>query len=370
MTKFFIYFANGGNGIGVISSDSPVGPFVDPIGCALISRQTPNCANVEWLFDPAVWVDDDNRAYLYFGGGVPDGKAENPGTGRVVELGDDMISIKGEPISFDIPYLFEDSGINKIGDTYYYSYCSNFSVTEEGEKKYGFSNGQIITMKSKNPMGPFELVGPILRNPEEFCGIRGNNHHCMFKFNDKYYMAYHTQMLENKTPLHGGYRSTNINEVTFDENGNINDIQMTEEGVVQFKLVNAFVEQPAAMMSTMGGVETAPADEMTRLCGSGTMDLSIVMPGSWTLIEGVDFGSTGAQKCSIKVRPSKKADSAIQIRIDSLDGDAVGCVEIPVASDNGVVEITAELDKVVTGTHDLYFVFDGEEYSVQSWKFI
>ena len=55
--KFFLYFANNGNGIGVLTSDSPTGPWIDPIGKPLISRNTPNCSNVTWLFDPAVLVD-------------------------------------------------------------------------------------------------------------------------------------------------------------------------------------------------------------------------------------------------------------------------------------------------------------------------
>ena len=58
-------------------------------------------------------MDDDGRAYLYFGGGVPEGQAANPGTARVVELGEDMISIAGEPVIIDAPYVFEDSGIHK-----------------------------------------------------------------------------------------------------------------------------------------------------------------------------------------------------------------------------------------------------------------
>jgi len=66
--KFFLYFADSGNGIGVLTADSPEGPFTDPIKKPLISRQTPNCANVNWLFDPAVFVDKDgnesNQIYL------------------------------------------------------------------------------------------------------------------------------------------------------------------------------------------------------------------------------------------------------------------------------------------------------------------
>lgn len=57
-----------------MTSDSPTGPFEDPLGEALINNHTPNCADVIWIFDPAVLVDDDGRAYLYFGGGVPEGR--------------------------------------------------------------------------------------------------------------------------------------------------------------------------------------------------------------------------------------------------------------------------------------------------------
>ena len=73
--KFFLYFADNGSGIGVLTADSPTGPFTDPIGKQLVSRNTPTCAGVTWLFDPAVLVDEDGEAYLYFGGGIPEGKA-------------------------------------------------------------------------------------------------------------------------------------------------------------------------------------------------------------------------------------------------------------------------------------------------------
>ena len=119
--KFFLYFADGGGGIGVLTADSPTGPFTDPLGQGLVTRQTPNCGDVLWLFDPAVLVDEDGRAYLYFGGGVPEGRVSDPGTARVVELGEDMISLKGDPQPIDVPYLFEDSGIHKYNDKYYYA---------------------------------------------------------------------------------------------------------------------------------------------------------------------------------------------------------------------------------------------------------
>jgi arabinoxylan arabinofuranohydrolase len=53
--KFFLYFANNGSGIGVITADDPTFTknVKDPLGHELISRSTPN-SNVTWLFDPGV----------------------------------------------------------------------------------------------------------------------------------------------------------------------------------------------------------------------------------------------------------------------------------------------------------------------------
>jgi arabinoxylan arabinofuranohydrolase len=74
--KFFMYWGNaGGNavnpGIGVISADSPVGPWTSPMDKLLIDRETPNCGPGEpnYLFDPGVMVDDDGQGYMFFGGG-------------------------------------------------------------------------------------------------------------------------------------------------------------------------------------------------------------------------------------------------------------------------------------------------------------
>src|SRR5574344_2237533 len=120
--KFFLYFANSSNGIGVVTSSTPYGPWTDPIGTALISRSTPNCSNIPWVFDPAVFIDDDGTGYLYFGGGLVDNPTEeqtrDPDSARVVKLNPDMISLASDPGTIRRPYLFEDAGINKIDRKY------------------------------------------------------------------------------------------------------------------------------------------------------------------------------------------------------------------------------------------------------------
>src|SRR5690606_1008512 len=69
---------NGANAIGVATSDSPFGPFQDPIGRPLV---TSDCGDI----DPTVFIDADGQAYLYWG---------NPNL-CYVELNDDMISYSG-----------------------------------------------------------------------------------------------------------------------------------------------------------------------------------------------------------------------------------------------------------------------------------
>ncbi len=369
-TKFFIYFANGGNGIGVLTADSPTGPFTDPLGKALISRSTPNCANVDWLFDPAVMVDDDGNAYIYFGGGVPAGKVANPGTGRVAKLGADMISIEGTPVSMDTPYLFEDSGINKINGKYYYSYCSNWQVPQEATAELGFRSAEIVYMISDNPMGPFKLGGVILKNPGNYFGCYGNNHHCLFEFNGDWYITYHTQILEKSLGIEGGYRCTHIAKLNVNEDGSIDLIQRTDrESLEQVKSLNPYEKVEAETMATMGGLNTVQEGAESRECGSGNMTLTEIHSGDWLALYGVDFGTSGAEKFMAAVKTPAGKTGAIQIRLDSLNGEVVGYLDVGEGADGMYHEVTVDLLKKVTGEHNLIFVFYGEDYQVDYWQF-
>lgn len=50
-----------GHGIGVLVSDSPYGPFKDPIGKPLVWQRE------HWDdIDPTVFIDDDGQAYMYW----------------------------------------------------------------------------------------------------------------------------------------------------------------------------------------------------------------------------------------------------------------------------------------------------------------
>lgn len=367
--KFFLYFANSGNGIAVLTADSPVGPFTDPINKALISRDTPTCAEVTWLFDPAVLMDDDGEAYIYFGGGVPsDDKADNPGTARVAKLGKDMISLDGDPIAIEnVAYLFEDSGINKINGKYYYSYCSNFSIPEEKRPELGYDQGEINVMVSDNPMGPFTFYRPVLKNPEDFFGLGGNNHHCMFEFKGQLYMSYHSRISEEAMGILKGYRCTGIDAVNLDANGDIETIKMTRKGVAQVGSLNPYETVNAATMAIMAGINTTQFDEVSKQFGSGDMIVTDIETGSWIGVYGADFGAQGAKAIEVAVRGTGKGN--IYVCIDSLDGEVVATVEVAPTDADKLSISKAELTAAVTGKHDVYFVFEGTDFEVKNWKF-
>lgn len=370
--QFFLYFADAGGGIGVLQADSPTGPFRDPLGKGLITRETPNCADVLWLFDPAVLVDDDGRAYLYFGGGVPEGKAAAPGTGRVVELGADMISIVGEPRTIDVPYLFEDSGIHKSGGRYYYTYCTNWQVDEAGTEQYGFHNGEIACMVSDAPMGPFVYRETILRNPGSVFGLSGNNHHCVFNFQDQWYIAYHTRVLEKAMGVEKGYRCTHIDAFEMQDDGTIGEIRQTLSGREQIRYVDACQENPAACFAVMAGVDTVAQDRSEQNAGGVDMVLTDIDSGDFIKVAGVDFDGRQPQTfaASLRCAQNRTADGAIQVRADSPEGELLASLPVSGLTDKlEFAECATPLLASVQGVHDLYLVFAGGGYEVKSWRF-
>jgi arabinoxylan arabinofuranohydrolase len=366
--QFFLYYANNASSIGVLRSDSPVGPFLDPLGKPMITKQTENCADVKWLFDPAVFTDDDGRSYIYFGGGVPDGQEEWPNTARVAELGEDMISLAGKPVTIVAPYLFEDSGINKIGDTYYYTYCSNWDTRDNAKGPHVPDIADIIYMTAKSPFGPWEYQGPILKNPGRFFDTWGNNHHCMVEFKGKWYMFYHTQLLQDNMGIKGGYRCTHVDEVCVREDGRIENIKATRSGVKQLKNLNPYQLTEAETFAWMGGVSTRKAEVASPSYGAANQVLTDLKTGSWIALSDVDFGEQAPASFTARVS-ANNSGNLIRITVDAADGECLGYLEVP---NTGSLEVYREVTipvKGVAGVHKLFFTFCGEGFQFDSWYF-
>jgi len=382
--KFFIYYANGGNGIGVISANSPTGPWTSPIDRLLIDRDTPNAGNVAYLFDPGVMVDDDDgQGYLFFGGGPPNN--DNTGQARRIKLGHDMISLIGTPETWYVPFLFEDNEIAKINGRYYYSYVTNSG----GSKPSGLSGStQIAYMVSDNPMGPYPAAGGsgyaaprgIMAAPSSQLGTSDeNNHHCLFEYKGKLYITHHASTVSRAMGLGSlRFRSTHINNASIDGSGVISTVTMSRSGVDQTGNFNPYVLNEAESMGNQGGIYTRAVEA----AGNG-MVVTSIDTADWVGVHSVDFGSTGAKKFTARIRtPETPADytGAIELRIDparggtssdtvNLDGGTnrawisggavIGRLQINARGGEAgkFSTVTIDLDDTVTGVHDLVFVF-------------
>ena len=362
--KFFLYFANDASGIGVLEADTPLGPWKDPIGKALLTKETPGCKGVEWCFDPAVLVDDDGSAYIYFGGGVPNGQQNNPKTARVAKLGEDMISIDGEAKEIDAPCMFEDSGIFKYGDKYYYSYCSNFmSPHKEGYPGYG----TICYMVSDNPMGPFKYAGEVFENPQIWFGVGGNNHHATFVYEGKSYFIYHAQTLSKAQEeaqglapgtLTKGYRSTHIDPIELNSDGTIRPIAGTYEGISQLKTINPYERIDAETVAWNAGIKIADCAEEGKLFKDFNRQITDLQDGDWTSVAQAAFGDRGAAEFTVKA--ASKSGGQIEIHMDSPEGALVGTVNVEATgSENTFKEFSCKLDRI-TDTHNVFLVFKGK----------
>ena len=364
-TKFFIYYTTGGDGIAVLEADSPTGPWKDPLGKRIIDRSLPTCseAEVPWLFDPGVFVDDDGSAYIYFGGNNSGNNA-----GRVCKLNDDMISLDTDTMhTLDPYYYFEDNEINRIGDTYYYSYSTNWSADLANGKDPYTGQACIAYYTADNPyMENWEYHGTVFANPGNLYGRVYNNHHHMFTFKGENYISYHTTYLEET--LYGttrGYRSLHIDKLDVEADGTLSATATYAGGGGEGRL-NALAENDANIMSDNGGVTTEFSASQKK------MAVTEIHTGDWTKVTGADFGN-GANKVGVTLSSSTDKGS-IEIYMDGKPGDnaAVKIATVPLKNTSGndvYKTVEAALSQVVTGTHDLYFVYRGSGYQVASWKF-
>src|SRR5690625_1164615 len=372
--KFFLYFANNGSGVGVLTADSPLGPWEDPIGKPLIDGNTPGTDGVPWIFDPAVLIDDDGEGYLYYGGGVPGGdnptqeQARHPKTARVIKLSQDMVHTEGEAQVIDSLFHFEASEIFKKDGKYYFSYSTNFSGTrEEGDPGYA----DIAYMTSDSPMGPFTYQGVALRNGSEFFGVGGNNHHDIFEYNGQFYIAYHAQTLGKALDTVQGYRSPHINKVEFDEDGNINDIQGDMKGVPQLENLDPYQRNEAETFAWNAGIDTEESEAPGSMLETLNLNVTNINNGNWIAVSQADFGEAGAETFEANI--ASNVGGMIEIRLDGVDGKVIG--NLPVSPTGGEQEWRImETDVTnVSGVHDVYFIFTGEEegnlFNFDYWRF-
>lgn len=162
-----------GKAIGVAISTSPPGPFQDAIGAALITHDMlPVVKDEKANLDPAVLIDDDGQAYIFWGNGIC----------YFAMLKSNLTELDSNIAMVDLPHFEEGSHIHKHGDWYYLSY--GFGMPE-----------QVAYAMSRSIRGPWDFKGIV--NDLAFNCI--TNRPCIIDLNDQSYFMYHNGALP-----HGG----------------------------------------------------------------------------------------------------------------------------------------------------------------------
>ncbi len=342
--RFYLYFGNNASGIGVASSTSPTGTFIDAKGGYLVNSSTPGASGTsQWYFDPCVFLDDNGQAYLYFGG-------NSSSNARVIKLNSDMISTSGSAAAISAPNFFEASHMHKRGSLYYFSYSTNGS------------NGQRIDyLTSTSPVSGFSYRGTAAGQPPQ---NYNNNHHSVVGINGTYYHLYHNRSVATQAGIATTYRrNLGIERMSHNADGTIQQLGYTTNGVPQLGTLNPYGRVEGETFNAQSGVETVA-------CNEGGRALGYLQSGDWVRIRGVNFGA-GAKGFTARIATPNPGGS-IELRLGSSTGTLIGTCSV--ASTGGW---TTWANRTCTvsgpaGIYDLYLRFTGTSsslFDLNWWQF-
>lgn len=230
--KYYFYYcgkdADGASQIGVAVAEHPAGPYTDK-GTPLVTTKMCRDLGLDMgqAIDPSIFVDDDGSAYMAFGNGAA----------VLAKLTEDGMNIEEGSLRqiTGLTDFRESVVITKIDGRYHWTWSCDDANSPNYHVNYGVSDKLIgddgtvkVTLKKKN-----------LLSKDESKGMLGTAHQSVVHIKDvsgkdRYFMAYHRFY----TPLNiflaqdglGVHRTTCIDEITFDNNGEM-VITPTLEGV-------------------------------------------------------------------------------------------------------------------------------------------
>ncbi len=185
---------------GLATSKLPQGPFTD-IGFI---------QGVEWGQDPALFVDDDNTPYLFWGAG---------GSCSGVQLTPDLRAAIPETkvdLAPQLKWVFEGPWVHKFKGQYYLSY-PGLPDNKWPENMYYAT--------ADKPLGPYTYRGNYI---PEFKGQAGTNHGSIFQYKGRWLAFHHSSWVS------GGLsevRNLMCDYLTYNADGSIQPIVPSRDGV-------------------------------------------------------------------------------------------------------------------------------------------
>ncbi|WP_139956543.1 family 43 glycosylhydrolase [Flavicella sediminum] len=317
--KYYFYFSDKKRGVGVMSATSPVGPFVDKLGKALVSP----------MHDPTVFIDSDKNktAYILYG--------DKEGGGfRLAKLQDDMMSLSEQAKTISIvgeewnsaPEWMDKSYLFKNKDTYYLSWGRDYAT-------------------SKNIYGPYKCVGAL-----------GNGHHLnefahgsFFNWKGQFYHIWCYYIRPGYK-----YRESIISYCHIDTNGKIH----TDTAFLDQHFKNGVGQYNASW-------DKIEAEWYYEVFGD--LKKELIQEKEFALSNfknenGIRFANMTFDKAYSKFVSNisfKGEKGVLEIRRDSVKGELLGAIDLSKANSSGHFQKMESKIVVSKGVKDIFLVYKG-----------
>jgi beta-xylosidase len=341
--------------IGVAVSNSPTGPFKDALGKPLIM-------NGSWSnIDPTVWIDDDGQAYLYWGNGSL----------FYVKLNKDMISYSGDIVT--VPLTQESFGGARgarptgkanqdmyVEGPWFYKRNNLYYLMFAGMGKGGET---LSYSTSTGPTGPWTYRGKIMEDQKT---NTFTNHGGIIDYKGNSYVFYHNGLLPNG----GSYgRAACVEQFTYNPDGSIPAVTATKQGPKPVGTIDPFKRVEAETMAWSEKCSIAEAKKIG-------IYVSDTRTKGYLKVREVRFGSQSPTTFTASLAAGVDG-GILEVRLDSLRGPVISSTSLPRTGGWQVFKpFTSTLKQKVTGTHDLFFCFNGQNitegrvlFNFDWWKF-
>jgi arabinoxylan arabinofuranohydrolase len=319
---YYLYYtlASPVNTEGVATSKSPVGPFTN--------GKVIDLAGINQI-DPCVFMDDDGQGYYIWG----------QFSAKIAKLKPNMTEIDKSTIKDGIvtekEHFFHEGGyMVKRNGIYYFIYA------HMGRAGMPTCIGYAT---SKSPMGPFKYGGVIVDNDHCDPG-NWNNHGSIVEFKGKWYVFYHRSSHNSVT-----MRRACMEPITFNEDGSINEVEMTTQGAAGPLNPLQKMDAERACLFT-GNVRivafTADNEELTGIRNEDKAGYKYFSfePGTDSITFRVAPGKTGGK---------------IDIGLDNRWSPSIGTVDIPGNGDGRTwITVKGKISQV-KGVHAIWLRFNG-----------
>ena len=317
--KWYWYFSNHNKNTGVAVSDSPKGPWRDALGEPLLPENLTDTHE----YDKCVFIDDDGQAYMTFG----NHKAQKINY-YIVELNDDMISLKDEPKKIEVlgdyskaQIPVDASFLHKHKGLYYLSWRRPYAV-------------------SKNVEGPYTFIGQ-----QDARGHLG-----FFDFNNQNFVNYTT--LRNDMRIR--YRFCALAYVHYEDDGSIAPMEelVAKHGVGQYDAGWPKIETEWYMATSAGPLKKRNAE--------GNFEVQNLQNNDFLNFPNIHNTPANAV-VEIRYSSATKNGGKILVKAYKPGGQLLGSANF---SGTGAWDkydtVTIPLDRNPDGTISLSFVVEGE----------